>query len=139
MSKMTPKEMCEALESGTTMDMIAKQIGKTKSAVSGAIYRYRKAHGLKTIRKKAEPEPHYKTQEMKAAPITYASRKTPMDKANMLAYESSILPNTCRNIDGDMRAGTATFCDKKCQPGSSYCPEHHARFYAKAPKPRGAV
>lgn len=37
----------------------------------------------------------------------------------------------CRYPHGDPRAADFRYCRAKPQPGSSYCPEHHARCYRK--------
>jgi len=36
-------------------------------------------------------------------------------------------PRTCQFIEGEPR--DRNFCGKPVQPGSSYCPEHHARCW----------
>lgn len=44
-------------------------------------------------------------------------------------YEQVIDGKFCRFIAGDIKDGTATFCDQKHMPGTVYCEVHHKRCW----------
>ena len=102
---MTPDQMIEKLNDGYTMAEIGGMCGKSRSAVSGAIYRYRKANDIELLIGKE-----------KFQPVKYAA----VDVSN---FGAVLERNGCRYIAGDIKLGTATYCsggnDRK-----GYCERH---------------
>ena len=112
---MTPHAIYELSQSGVSMSEIGKKIGKTRSAIAGIIYRYRK--NLVAVETPVDPV------VIKPEPI----KLPPMDVSS---FAEVLEHNRCRYIEGDMRKGNAVFC-KEAASRNGFCEPHRAICYVK--------
>lgn len=132
-------------EKGFPASEVANQVGITRNAVMGHLFRMRQA-GVKmrqktpsTKTKKAVPPPKLK----KAVGIKKMPRRLPAPIKPTLEEINPppLIPNgspvpmmklarySCRYVVSGVDAKSFLFCNAKVQDGSSYCPHHHAICY----------
>ena len=118
---MTPHAIYELSQSGMSMSEIGMKIGKTRSAIAGIIYRYRKK--LDVVETPVDPVV-IKPEPAKPAKLP------PMDVSS---FAEVLEHNRCRYIEGDMRKGNAVFC-KEAASRNGFCEAHRAICYMKVRK-----
>lgn len=115
---MTPDIMIERMKNGLTMAEIAKMTNKTRNQVAGDIYRYRKEHGLKTVRG------------------TRAFDVPKHTGADARGFLEVLERNGCKYIEGDIREDNAVYCaDYSTRQG--YCEKHYSMCYIGVKKREG--
>lgn len=117
---------------------IANDEGRSRNSVIGAIDRYRKRHNLPN---KGMPNGNHAW--LKSTPENrrpaYKSETAPFQPTITISGPEEWAAGKCRYIDGDPKAGNAVYCGHDAQPGSSYCPGHHAHCWKKPPKQKDCV
>lgn len=130
---MTPEELYNACLQGQSMESLAKKLKRTRGSVAGSIFAYRQKHklpGIKVSRKKDDSaSPKKKPHQTRLFKGRHNEPRVILDKGNLTEFRDVLVENGCRYIEGDMRAGTATFCEHSKLPGKSYCAEHQALCY----------
>lgn len=127
---------------GKSGSEIAREIGKTRSAVLGQLFRLglmgrgrtgKPACQLKANRpRKPRPPQPVRTvaQEAKRPARVVEPAPTLQPPLNLTIYDLTRLD--CRAIASPDRAATTLYCGHPIRPGSAYCPAHHARFHQGA-------
>lgn len=118
---MTPEEMYNRYIAGEGLAAIGQMVGKQKGTIQGIVDRYRKKNDLPSISEIS------RAQKLKP-------RRRLIDKDNLQGFHDTLKKNNCTYIAGDMRLGTAVFCDQPKQTGKSYCAYHQSLCHTPAPK-----
>jgi hypothetical protein len=92
----------------------------SRSAVAGAIWRYRGKLGLPGAGR--QPKSLQNNGKIRKTRQKAAAAST---KPYHMTIEQ-LSPKDCRYPYGDIRTTGLTFCGHTCAPGSPYCPAHHA-------------
>ncbi len=107
---MTNQELYELQKSGKTCEEIAKEVGLTKNAVVGKIYRHRKANNIASSK----------------GSIYHNPKRKPRVTTNIIPLNIDFIDlknSQCRYPYGE---GPYVFCGHPIQKWSPYCPEHHS-------------
>lgn len=129
MSDEKHKRWYDLFMSGKTYGEIASEDNTSRSAVAGAIDRFRKKYGLLIQRDRIPRNLKGKTRR-KMEPVRVAEITPFHFTLAQLSHDE------CRFPYGDEQY---TFCGHKRAPGSSYCPTHQALCRRKVPKKSGVL
>jgi GcrA cell cycle regulator len=114
-------ELRNLAAAGLSYYAIADRMGLTPNQVIG------RAHRLELP---ARPSPLKPAAEKQAAP----SCRRPMPARRTLSAvmaRPSVRYRTCQHIEGEPAGRETLFCGDPTQPGSPYCPAHHAMCHVE--------
>ena len=119
------KQVVELWNAGKSFRQIAKEVGITRSMVSGFKARHGRTYGMQErVKPVPKPKPIKKvsvTPRAVIAPLKPISQPHPMRDARCSIFE--LTSRTCRWPIGE--PNDMLFCGQYQKTGSSYCGHHH--------------
>jgi hypothetical protein len=112
---------------GESYKKIAEKEGVKLGVVSSAVNRYRRKMGL------SRPKGERARARAKADNPIYTDYDALT--AALDAFDAILERKGCRHIQGDIRDGSAVFCDRPAALGLACCEEHAKIWYTEKPKP----